>query len=159
MKMHPNEFIRRRPAQSAARSGGEAVKKAFMEWLGELLSPWFTTREDYSQVHSLLWRSRETERRAVAESREVLDRIYVNRYQPFEECIDAKVDFEKSFNDIHFQGCVLRWQVRLADRWFICTFDPKKEINRIQEHVIDELANAFKAHVSKQLFGLNHESK
>lgn len=137
------------------------MKQAFVNWLADILAPWFIPREDYDAVQErqsrAIWQAKEADRiadRAVRETHELLTKSYEG-YRPFEHYADRAEVREFRHKDVSLPGETWGWSIRLDDMRFYTMCDPKREFVRIKEHAADQLTQKFRQHIREKLFALS----
>jgi hypothetical protein len=106
------------------------MKVAFLNWLADMLAPWFIPREDYDTVQErksrAIWQAMEADRiadRAVQETHELLTKSYEG-YRPFERYGDSADIYEYRHQDVALMSETWGWQIRLKRSSFVSKNTP-----------------------------------
>lgn len=128
------------------------MKKALLEWLTDLLRPWFVPLEDYQHVQYVCWGAEAYIRRLNETQLELLNEIYSRDLQTYEK-LGASTEFKTTTYTQHdTREEVYQVAMRVPHIRFISLRDPTRIHRDVIEFSVARLTTAFVKHIRSQLF-------
>lgn len=136
------------------------MKKALLEWITELLSPWFMPVIEFDECQMRCWHrvdAIEHSRSAVVEElHELMNHSYERGYKTYERVADdTALELFKmpDIYDVDFPS--MRYQFILPRHAWKTTIDTEREHDLIKQDVVRRLTKHFEAHIKEHLFKIN----